>query len=121
MKTKPDFENIPFESLHVTVQYVFRANFNDTYFIESHEIKISELPKGELCWFDPYFGRSKKGTTRTALIACGKEYFTIRADEDGKITEQKLEPYMDFIVCEDYDESKMLAAHIRIGTGEKKK
>jgi hypothetical protein len=118
---KPTFNDAPFSVLHITVQYVFRANFNDTYYLDAHEINISELPKGEICWFDPYFGRSKRGVTRVALTACGKEYFTIRADEDGKITEQKLEPYMDFIVCEDFDESMMLAAHIRVGTGEKKK
>ena len=118
---KPSFNDAPFDTLAITVQYVFRANFNDSYYLDTYEINISELPIDGLHWFDPYFGRSKKGTTRVALVACGKEYFTMRADEDGKITEQKLEPYMDFIVCEDYDESMMLAAHIRVGTGEKKK
>lgn len=115
---KPSFNDAPFDTLAITVQYVFRANFNDSYYLDTHEINISELPRDGLYWFDPYFGRSKKGTTSVALVACGKEYFTMRADEDGKITEQRLEPYMDFIVCEDYDESMMLAAHI---TTRKKK
>ena len=117
---KPSFNDAPFDTLTITVQYVFRANFNDSYYLDTYEININELSRDELYWFDPYFGRSKKSTTRVALVACGKEYFTIRADEDGKITEQRLEPYMDFIVCEDYDES-MMAAHIRVGTGKKKK
>jgi hypothetical protein len=112
MSEKPTFKDAPFSVLHISVQYIFRANFNDAYFLDEYEIPIDTLPRDTLYWFDPYFGKSKRGVTRTALVAYGEDYFTMRSDEDGKITEQRLEPYMDFIVCEDYDETKMLAAHI---------
>lgn len=118
MDVKPRIDSAVGDKLVITVQYVFRANFNDSYFLDSYEINIDELSREGLYWFDPYFGRSKKGTTRVALAAVGKDYFTFLKDEGGKITKEKLELYMDFIVCEDYDESMMLAAHI---TTRKKK
>ena len=120
MDRKPEFFEAPFDRIIVTVQYVFRANFNDTYLLDSREILIDELSRGELYWFDPFLGRSKTGDVRVALSGCGEDYFKICRLEDGKIREEEIDLILDFIECEDYDETKMLAAHIRVARGEKK-
>ena len=119
MERKPILDSADGDKLVITVEYVFRANFNDSYYLETHEIDINTLSRDELYWFDPYFGRSKIGTSRVALVEYSKENFTFIENEGGKVREQKLEPYMTFIVCEDYDSSMLLAAHIRIERAKK--
>lgn len=114
MRRKPAFYKSPFDTLVISVQYVFRANFNDTYFIDSREISIDELSRDEIYWFDPFLGKSKLGKARVALVGCGKEHFRMQSTDGENISERRLDSYLDFIVSEDYDESRMLAAHIRV-------
>ena len=114
MDAKPRINIETSDKLVITVQYVFRANFNDSYFLESHDMDISSLSRDELYWFDPFFGRSKKSATRVALASISKEHFTFISDNDGKITEETLPTYCDFIVSEDFDDSLLLASHIRL-------
>ena len=121
MNRVPIFYAAPFDRIIVTVQYVFRANFNDTYLLDSREILLDGLSREELYWFDPFLGRSKNGKVRFALSGCGEDYFKILRLADGDLREEEIDFILDFIECEDYDESKMLAAHIRVGVGEKRK
>ena len=119
MDIKPRIDCNDGDKLVITVEYVFRANFNDSYYLETHEIDINSLSRDELYWFDPYFGRSKIGTSRVALAKYSKESFTFIEKNSEKTKEQRLDPYMTFIVCEDYDDSMLLAAHIRIERNRK--
>ena len=119
MERKPILDCTPGDKLVISVEYVFRANFNDSYYLETHEIDINSLSRDELYWFDPYFGRSKIGTSRVALVEYSKESFTFIEKNSKKTKEQRLDPYMTFISCEDYDDSMLLAAHIRIERNRK--
>ena len=119
MDIKPRIDCNDGDKLVITVEYVFRANFNDSYYLETHEIDIDSLSHDELYWFDPYFGRSKIGTSRVALVEYSKENFTFIEKNSEKTKEQRLDPYMTFIVCEDYDDSMLLASHIRIERNRK--
>ena len=119
MERKPILDCAPGDKLVISVEYVFRANFNDSYYLETHEIDIDSLSRDEIYWFDPYFGRSKIGNTRVALAEYSKEHFTFIAKTGEKVKEQRFDPYMTFISCEDYDDSMLLAAHIRIERNRK--
>ena len=98
----------------VTIQYVFRANFNDTYWLEEMIINLDELDKETLTWFDPYKGRSKINNTLVAIAYVSDEKFIILEKKDNVISEHEKEIYLDYIACEDYDSSVLLASHIRI-------
>ena len=56
-----------FKKVHVTIQYVFRANFNDTYYLEELIFNLDDLNKEKLNWFDPYNKRSKINNTLVAI------------------------------------------------------
>ena len=114
MDRKPIFENLMYDVLSVTVMYVFRANFNDTYYLDTMNIKIADLDRENLSWFDPFFGRSKISDKTVALSECNGRSFTVLLNENGKITEKKTEVPSDVIVCENYNDSMLLAAHITI-------
>ena len=97
----------------LTIQYVFRANFNDTYWLEEKEFVLENLDTTKLTWFDPFNGRSKINDTTVAIKYVSDETFTILENKNGVIKEYSNKPYIDYIACEDYNESVMLAAHIR--------
>lgn len=114
MISKPIIKTKKVKSLLVTIQHVFRANFNDTYWLEEITINLDELDKEKLTWFDPYAGRSKLNNTLVAVVYVSDDKFVILEKKDNVITEKTREKYTDCIICEDFDESMLLASHIRI-------
>ena len=113
MERKPHFEPAAFDTLSATVQYVFRANFNDTYHLDTVKIRLDELPRDRLVWFDPYCGRSKSSNTEIAVLSVSGKEFTILERVKDTVTEHKRDVLREYIVCEDYDDSRLLATHIR--------
>ena len=103
-----------FKKIHVTIQYVFRASFNDTYWLEEMEFNFDELNKEKLHWFDPYNKRSKINNTLVAIKYVSNDNFIILEKKDDKIIEHNNINYIDCIIVEDYDDSKLLAAHLRL-------
>ena len=101
------------KTLDVTVEYVFRANFNDSYLLDSVSIPLDSLADKPLVWFDPYNGRRKQGETLVALAACSDGEFVILKRSGDAVEERAVEVPMSFTLCEDYDESLLIAAHIR--------
>lgn len=114
MTNKPIITTKRFKSFLLIIQYVFRANFNDTYWLEEKVIDLEQLDKDKLTWFDPFNGRSKINNTLLAIKYVSDDSFIILKKQDDVVTEQEIENYLDYIVCEDYDQSMLLAAHIRI-------
>lgn len=114
MISKPIIETKKIKSLLVTIQHVFKANFNDTYWLEEIIINLDELNKEKLTWFDPYNGRSKINNTLVAVAYVSDEKFIILEKKDNVIKEKVREKYSDCIICEDFDESLLLASHIRL-------
>ena len=99
-------------TVKVVIQYVFRANFNDTYWLEEKTINLNELDREKLTWFDPYNGKSKQNATRVAVSYCSDEKIVILEESDGDTKEQTSERGIDCVVSEDYDENTFIAAHI---------
>ena len=105
--------------LEMTIEYVFRANFNDSYYLETVYVDLFDLDKDEPVWIDPYNGRSKVNDNMIALVSCSDEGFTI-LDRRGDVVKKTKYPVMfDHICCEDYNDSMLLASHIRIRSEKK--
>jgi len=111
---KPIIQTTKIKSLSVVVQYVFRASFNDTYWLEEKIINLDDLDRDKLTWFDPYNGRSNIGDTLVSLSYCSDDKFIILEKRNGVIKEITTENYLTCIICEDFDDDKLLAAHINI-------
>lgn len=103
--------------LTITIMHVFRANFNDTYYLDKVFFNLNDLNKEELTWIDPYNGRSKFNNTLIALAYCSDEGFVILEKNNGIIKEHyERELYLDVICSEPFDDSVFLASHISIST-----
>lgn len=114
MENKPFIKTERVKQLRVTVWYVFRANFNDTYWLEEFEIDLDKLSTDALSWFDPYNGRSKRSDTQVALLSCTDDKYVILEKCGDKLRETETGIDSEHIVCEDYNESMLIAAHIKI-------
>lgn len=114
MVSKPTINTSKIKKISITIQYVFRANFNDTYFLDNIIINLDELNKDELTWFDPFYGRSKLNNTTIAIAYCSDDEFIVLEKKNDIINKATTKSYMDYIVCEDYDESMLLASHITL-------
>ena len=96
----------------INVMHVFRANFNDTYYLEDYTFDLDELYKDELVWFDPYLGRSKINDTKVAISYVSDDNMNVLVDDGKSIKEENVDGLRECILCEDCDESRMLASHI---------
>lgn len=112
MTNKPVIETVKVKKIRITVQYVFRANFNDTYWLEENTINLDELDRDSLTWFDPYNGKSNINNTLIAIAYCSDEKMIILEKCDDKIKETEIKYPDEYILCEDYNESMLLASHI---------
>ena len=112
MTNKPIIKAVKVKKIRIVIQYVFRANFNDTYWLEEKTINLNELDREKLTWFDPYNGKSKQNATRVAVSYCSDEKIVILEESDGDTKEQTSERGIDCVVSEDYDENTFIAAHI---------
>ena len=112
MQNKPIIKTEKVKSIKITIQYVFRANFNDTYWLEEIMVDLNELrDKQELVWFDPFNGRSKENNTLVAISYASDDEFVILEKTNGVTAEKKIKDAIEYIVCEDYDQSMMIASH----------
>lgn len=100
-----------YKYLAVSIERVFRASFNDTYYIETVYYEIDELLKKEE-WIDPYNGRSRVGDTQVCLGGVYEDGFVIFERKNGSVAEKKFPLGWEHICAEDYDSSTLLSARI---------
>ena len=98
------------------VMYVFRANFNDTYYLEDYKFNVDEIPTDRLIWIDPFYGISKINNKLVAIKSISDDEMVILEKTNDKIIEHKTKISVDVILCEDYDSSMLLACHIKLTT-----
>ena len=98
----------------VEVMNVHKANFNDTYYLETLAIDLTSLNMNELTWFDPYLGKSQINDTEVAIYRWNDEEITILEKTNGEIIEHTHDIIMDCVLTEDVDKSVFLASHIRL-------
>lgn len=114
MQDKPIINVTQKRSVSYQVMYVFRGNFNDSYYLEKYKFDVNELPKDRLIWVDPFFGRSKQNNIEVAIKFISDDEIVILEKINDKIKEHTADVLMDIIICEDYDDSKLLACHINL-------
>lgn len=111
---KPINESTKDLVVKVEVMNVHKANFNDTYYLETLTIDLTSLNMNELTWFDPYLGKSKINDTEVAIYRWNDEEITILEKTNGEIIEHTHDIIMDCVLTEDVDKSVFLASHIRL-------
>ena len=114
MTEKPIIEVSKRTRLSITIEYVFRASFNDTYWLEELNFDLCQLDRDQLTWIDPYNGRSKTNSMTVALLYCSDEKLVLLKNESGELKKEESNVFWGCTLCEDYDESMLLAAHIRL-------
>ena len=114
MQDKPIINVTTKRSISYQIMYVFRANFNDTYYLENYKFDVDEIPRDRLIWIDPFYGRSKQNKTLVAISYISDDEIIILENTNDKIIEHKAKTLMDVIICEDYDKSMLLACHINL-------
>ena len=102
-----------YKYLELTIEHVFRANFNDSYYLETIHLDLNDLVKKESVWLDPYNGRSKINNTFIAIKHYSDEEYVILKKQGEIIQEFKYPIDFMFICSEDFDKSVLLASHIR--------
>ena len=112
---KPTIKTTVKRFVEITIMYVFRANFNDTYYLDTIKIDPDTLNRDQLTWFDPFYGRSKINDTQVAISYCSDDHMIILEKNQDTIKEHRANFLSECILCEDYDSSMMLAAHIKLG------
>jgi len=112
MTDKPIIEATRTKYMKITIQYVFRASFNDTMWLEEVKYDLAAMDREKLTWFDPFNGRSNRGNTMAALAYCSDERFAILEKVGDEIHRQEAMSCCDCIISEDYNEHMLLAAHI---------
>ena len=110
---KPTIETTKYKSLLITVENVFKANFNDSYWLCEKSISLDELNRDELVWFDPYLGKSDV-KVEIALSYCSDERFVILEKRDDKTVEHVIRSYSQHIVCDDAGVHMLIAAHVEL-------
>ena len=103
-----------YKYLSFTIQHVFKANFNDTYYFETMYVDVDELADKELVWIDPFNKRSKFNNLLVALSYIDENKYIIYIKQDDKITKEEVNVTLECIVSEPFDDSVFLASHIRL-------
>ncbi len=109
---KPNISTNKIKSIRISVEYVFRADFNDTYWLDEIIIDIDRIYKDKLSWFDPFCGKSKINDTCVAILEISDEKIVALQRKNGEITKIEAQSYVGITVCEDYDSSRLLSARI---------
>ncbi len=105
-------ETNKFKSLRLQIISVAKANFNDTYYIETKYINLNDILSDELVWIDPYNGRSRINNTLIAINSINDGEIIFLEKKDGKVVEKKNEINSEYICCEEFDKNFLLASHI---------
>ena len=100
------------KGIRVSVEYVFRANFNDTYWLDESVIDIDKIDKDKLSWFDPFYGKSKINDTCVAILEITDEKIAILQNKNGEITKLEAKSYIGITLCESFDSSRLISARI---------
>ena len=99
------------------VEYVFKANFNDTYYLDEIVMDLESIKEdGELFYFDPYMGKSKISDTMVAISYVDDNEYTILVKKNGVISKESNTCFLGFTISEPFDDSMFLAAHIHFRT-----
>lgn len=56
-----------YKYLELTIQHFFKANFNDTYYLEKIYFDLDKIINDKIVWIDPYNNKSKNNNTFIAI------------------------------------------------------
>ncbi len=104
-------ENPKTQTLHVSVNLVYRGNFNDERLIDSREFHVQELANKPLVWFDLYLGKKPNNSVKIAFAYLKNRDLYFLEDDGTKITVVKKDTFSHYY-SDDYDEKYIISTQI---------
>ena len=98
--------------IKISVEHVYKANFNDSMQIADAVILLEEIKDKPLLWFDPYLGLNKKQQIEIAVVSVDDEEVTYYEKNNGEIKVITKELILDYILADDLNEQLLIATHI---------
>lgn len=99
------------QKLNISVNLVYRGNFNDERLIATKKLELSELIGQPFVWFDPYLDMKKGSTLKIALAYLEEATLYILVDDGEDISLVEKECYLHSFT-DDYDSSYIIASSI---------
>ena len=99
------------KSLNISVNLVYRGNFNDERLIATKKIEFGELIGEPFVWFDPYLNMLKDSKLKIAFAYLEEATLYILVDDGEKISLVEKECYLHSFTA-DYDSSYIIASSI---------
>ncbi len=99
------------KAFHISVNLVYRGNFNDERLIASRSIEVEELVGKPLMWFDPYLDMLGGSTLKIAFAYLDEATLYILVDDGNDIKLVEKECYLHSF-SDDYDNSYIIASSI---------
>ncbi len=99
------------KALHISVNLVYRGNFNDERLIASRSIEVEELVGKPFVWFDPYLDMLNGSRLKIAFAYLDEATLYILVDDGNDIKAVEKECYLHSFSA-DYDSSYIIASSI---------
>ena len=112
---KTVIETTKYTQVVISLELVFKANLNDSYYLGEQSIPFADLQKEELVWFSPFHGRPSAKDKKIALLYCSDEGFTLLEKVGDTIEKQENIPLKSgTTVSDDFDKGSFFWASIKI-------
>lgn len=99
------------KKVNISVNLVYRGNFNDERLIASRSIEVEELVGRPFAWFDPYLDMLKGSKLKIAFAYLDEATLYILVDDGEDIKVVEKECYLHSFSA-DYDNSYIIASSI---------
>lgn len=104
-------ENPERASVNISVNLVYRGNFNDERLIDSKKFVFADMVGKPLEWFDLYLGKFEQNTVKLAFAYVNKKNIYFLMDDGGKIKAIKKHEFSHYF-SDDYDEKYIISTQI---------
>lgn len=97
--------------VNLSVNLVYRGNFNDERLIESKKIVFAEFENKPLVWLDVYLGNKKDNKVKIAFVYVNKKKIYFLEDDGERIKVVKKSEFSHYY-SDDYDEKYIISTEI---------
>ena len=104
-------ENPKIQTIHVSVNLVYRGNFNDERLIDSQQFQVNELIDKPLVWFDLYLGKYAKNSIKIAFAYLKNRDLYFLEDNGKEVNVIKKDTFSHYY-SDDYDEKYIISTQI---------
>ena len=104
-------ENPKMQTIRMSVNLVYRGNFNDERLIASEEFHVQELIGKPLVWFDLYLEKKQNNSIKIAFAYLNNRNLYFLENDGKEIKVVKKETFSHYY-SDDYDEKYIISTQI---------